>query len=147
MYTHPDEQAYMLEIGLREDDLPLERMFILPTAQGQSWSLRKLAAVFDALPDLNDSSLPLNMDPLAVTTPASPGDKEPGAHNGDDGVYHDRLKLEKLAAYNERRWKANSMHKWGEKRLLLAMVDKGMGGDGTVVYYIVQDGIVKPRQN
>ena len=34
------------------------------------------------------------------------------------------------------------------KRVLLAMkAHDGMGGDGTVVYYIVQEGEVKPRQN
>lgn len=34
------------------------------------------------------------------------------------------------------------------KRVLLAMkAHVGMGGDGTVVYYIVQEGEVKPRQN
>lgn len=34
------------------------------------------------------------------------------------------------------------------KRVLLAMkAHEGMGGDGTVVYYIVQEGEVKPRQN
>lgn len=34
------------------------------------------------------------------------------------------------------------------KRLLLAMVGhQGKGGDGTVVYYIMQEGDVKPRQN
>lgn len=34
------------------------------------------------------------------------------------------------------------------KRVLLAMVGhQGKGGDGTVVYYIMQEGEVKPRQN
>ena len=34
------------------------------------------------------------------------------------------------------------------KRVLLAMVGhQGKGGDGTVVYYVMQDGDVKPRQN
>lgn len=34
------------------------------------------------------------------------------------------------------------------KRVLLAMkAHDGLGGDGTVVYYIVQEGEVKPRQN
>ena len=34
------------------------------------------------------------------------------------------------------------------KRVLLAMVShQGKGGDGTVVYYIMQEGEVKPRQN
>lgn len=34
------------------------------------------------------------------------------------------------------------------KRVLLGMkAHEGVGGDGTVVYYIVQEGEVKPRQN
>lgn len=34
------------------------------------------------------------------------------------------------------------------KRVLLAMkAHEGRGGDGTIVYYIVQEGEVKPRQN
>ena len=36
------------------------------------------------------------------------------------------------------------------KRILLGMISregKGGGGDGTVVYYLVQEGDVKPRQN
>lgn len=34
------------------------------------------------------------------------------------------------------------------KRVLLAMVShQGKGGDGTIVYYLMQEGEVKPRQN
>ena len=34
------------------------------------------------------------------------------------------------------------------KRVLMAMLShSGMGGDGTIVYYIMQEGDVKPRQN
>jgi hypothetical protein len=34
------------------------------------------------------------------------------------------------------------------KRVLLAMLShRGKGGDGTIVYYIMQEGPVKPRQN
>jgi hypothetical protein len=36
---------------------------------------------------------------------------------------------------------------WGGKRALLAMVNRGIGGDGTVVYYVILEGNVKPRQN
>ncbi|KAL1989320.1 hypothetical protein VTN96DRAFT_82 [Rasamsonia emersonii] len=126
LYTHPDEQAYMLEIGLRDEDLLPERVFVLPTAKGQTWSLRKLAAVFDSLPepDVPDSS------------------------SAADAVAADnKEKAAKLAKYYERRRKVNASKEWGGKRLLLAMVDRGIGGDGTVVYYIVQEGTVKPRQN
>ena len=35
-----------------------------------------------------------------------------------------------------------------QKRVLLGMrAHDGVGGDGTVVYYIMQEGEVKPRQN
>ena len=34
------------------------------------------------------------------------------------------------------------------KRVLMGMLStNGMGGDGTIVYYIIQEGEVKPRQN
>ena len=38
---------------------------------------------------------------------------------------------------------------WSDaKRVLMGMLStNGMGGDGTVVYYIMQEGEVKPRQN
>ncbi|OQD75024.1 hypothetical protein PENDEC_c008G02604 [Penicillium decumbens] len=121
VYTHPDEQLYMLEQGLRDDDLKPERIFVIPTAQGQSWSLRRMAAVFDALAEVQPDE-------------TSTGEKDTG-------------KAEQLAKYYERRKKAHETKEWGGKRVLLAMVDKGMGGEGTVVYYVVQEGEVKPRQN
>ncbi|PKX94733.1 uncharacterized protein P174DRAFT_193848 [Aspergillus novofumigatus IBT 16806] len=127
IYTHPDEQLFMLERGLREDDIELERMFVVPTAHGQSWSLRKMAAVFDALPEDEEESNDQSLDDA----------KESG--NAE--------KAAKLTEYYEYRRKARVTKEWGGKRLLLAMVDRGMGGDGTVVYYVVQEGAVKPRQN
>ncbi|KAL2822534.1 tRNA-splicing endonuclease subunit Sen15 [Aspergillus granulosus] len=132
VYTHPDEQLYMVEHSLREEDVELDRMFVLPTVQGQSWSLGNMAAVFDALPN--------------------PGDEEADAeaHAADDDAVTDGAnadKAAKLADYYQYRAKALQTGEWGGKRLLLAMIDKGMGGEGTVVYYVVQEGAVKPRQN
>jgi tRNA-splicing endonuclease subunit Sen15, fungi type len=147
IYTHPEEQAYMLEMSIREEDLAPERMFVLPTAQGQSWSLRKLATVFDSLPDLNDSCSPLIVEPSAVAMTYATGKNELEAPDRDGAIEDDKSKAGKLAAYYERRRRANTSHEWGGKRLLLAMVDKGLGGDGTIVYYVIQDGIIKPRQN
>jgi tRNA-splicing endonuclease subunit Sen15, fungi type len=127
-YTHPDEQLYLLEIGLREEDLPSERLWVLPTTQGQSWTMHKLGNVFDALPP---SSLPsLNISETTTTTTTNDKDKEA-----------------KLAQYFERRRQADERNEWGAKRILFAMVDRLMGGDGTIVYYVVHDGHVKPRQN
>lgn len=124
----------MLENGLRDDDLLPERMFVLPTTQGQSWSLRKLAAVFDSLPE---PEVPEFSSPETPDTDSS--------KDAVDAI--DKDKSIKLANYYERRHKANASKEWGGKKLLLAMVDRTMGGDGTVVYYLVQEGIVKPRQN
>ncbi|KAL2799317.1 tRNA-splicing endonuclease subunit Sen15 [Aspergillus keveii] len=131
VYTHPDEQLYMVERGLREEDVELDRMFVLPTVQGQSWSLEKMVAVFDALPDPGDEAT------------------ESEAQSADDAVAvgADADKAAKLAEYYEYRAKARRTGEWGGKRLLLAMIDKGMGGEGTVVYYVAQEGTVKPRQN
>ncbi|PWY95462.1 hypothetical protein BO94DRAFT_125959 [Aspergillus sclerotioniger CBS 115572] len=122
VYTHPDEQLFMLERGLRDEDVELERMFVLPTVEGQSWSLRKMAGVFDSLP-------------------------EGGADEANREVEVEGEKADKLREYYEYREKERATREWGGKRLLLAMVDRQMGGDGTVVYYVVHDGAVKPRQN
>lgn len=126
VYTHPDEQLYLLELGLREHDLPPERMLVLPTTQGQSWTLRKIAAVFDSLPTLEPVS----------------SDKADGEETEED-----KEKKAKLAKFFERKEQAMQAKEWGGKRLLFAMVDRLVGGDGTVVYYVFQEGIVKPRQN
>ncbi|KAJ5678891.1 hypothetical protein N7462_007135 [Penicillium macrosclerotiorum] len=129
VYTHPDEQLYMLEQGIREDDLPAERLFVVPTAHGQTWSLSRMAAVFDALPRAETSS---SEDSSLTYRAEDPEDPE---------------KAKKLEAYNKRREQAQATNEWGSRRVLLAMVDRNMGGEGTVVYYVVQEGEVKPRQN
>ncbi|KAJ5586961.1 uncharacterized protein N7459_002726 [Penicillium hispanicum] len=133
VYTHPDEQLYMLEQGLRDDDLKPERMFVIPTAQGQSWSLGRMAAVFDAQSGIQ-----------VTQSESTQSESEPEFAGGNEV---DSEKAKKLEEYYARREKANATKEWGSKRMLLAMVDRGMGGDGTVVYYIVQEGEVKPRQN
>lgn len=115
----------MLEKGLRDEDLKPERVFVIPTAQGQSWNLRRMAAVFDALSEI---------EVAAEQEDTSDGDV-------------DSEKAKKLQEYYERREQASATQEWGGQRALLAMVDKGMGGEGTVVYYVVQEGEVKPRQN
>lgn len=124
VYTHPDEQLYMLEQGLREDDLKPERLFVIPAAQGQKWSLRRMANAFDV------------MLKIEVT------DEDGSASENVDAVM-----AKKLDEYYRRREKASLTKEWGSQRALLAMVDRGNGGEGTVVYYVVQEGEVKPRQN
>src|SRR5436190_6107402 len=126
IYTHPDEQAYMLEHGIRGEDVPVERVWVLPTTQGQLWSLRQLAGIFDALP--NDDLYLVNHN---------------SHNNGSKELQVGRTVNDKLAEYEgKKREKV-----WGGKRALLAMVNRCMGGDGTVVYYVILEGNVKPRQN
>lgn len=126
----------MVERGLREDDVELDRMFVIPTVQGQSWSLEKMVAVFNALPDPSDDE---------VDEEAKTEAEEQSSDAVADGA--DAGKAAQLAEYYEYRAKARRTGEWGSKRLLLAVIDKGMGGEGTVVYYIIQEGAVKPRQN
>ncbi|EEP77163.1 predicted protein [Uncinocarpus reesii 1704] len=118
VYTHPDEQAYILEHDIRPETIPVEKEWVIPCAQGQSWSLRKLSGLFDSLPNKTEDM---------------PEDVATEEHSASEKVVEFvRLKKEKP---------------WGGKRALLAMVNRGMGGDGTVVYYVMLEGNVKPRQN
>lgn len=107
----------MLERGIRPESSPVDREWVIPTAQGQSWSLRRLAEVFDVLPDRREDL------------------QEPG---------EDRGEVEGKVLEYERRKREEP---WAEKRVLLSMVSRVKGGDGTVVYYVVMEGTVKPRQN
>lgn len=125
----------MLERGLRDGDIDPERTFVVPTVQGQSWSLHRMAAVFDSLPRVDEEL-------ASLAAPA--GGLQSGGAGGYDG---DDEKEARLRDYLEYRKKARHTGEWGGKRLLLGMVDRGMGGEGTVVYYVVQEGAVKPRQN
>ncbi|PGH08379.1 hypothetical protein GX51_01205 [Blastomyces parvus] len=152
LYTHPDEQAFMLEHGIKTDDVPVEREWVIPTAQGQTWSLRRLAECFDALP-LPDSKLGGRGE---VVNGA--GDGDGGGSETESGEMAEKtggkksggkrggkkLSKEEIFAEYERRRRGKE---WGGKRALMAMVNRGMGGDGTVVYYVVLEGSVKPRQN
>ncbi|KAJ5130938.1 tRNA-splicing endonuclease subunit Sen15 [Penicillium bovifimosum] len=132
VYTHPDEQLYMLENGIREDDLEPERMFVVPLVQGQSWTLRHMAAVFDRL---REFELKVEEHDRSVDTRTK--------HEEET----DSDMAEKLARYYKKKEQARLTAEWGSQRLLIAMVDKGMGGDGTVAYYVLHEGEVKPRQN
>lgn len=101
IYVHPDQQVEELKAGVKDDEVEVEREWVLPTHLQEKWSLRRFAEVVDAV-----------------------GEEPPEDHGGQI--------IEE--AKGKRR---------GGKRVLLAT----LGDDSTVVYYIVHDGIVKPRQN
>lgn len=104
----------MLENEIPPEDAPREREWVIPTSQGETWSLRRLAGLFDALPPKSEDLI--------------------------DGSTKHSTKMEEFISLKKK-------ETWGKKRAILAMVNRGMGGDGTVVYYVVSDGTVKPRQN
>lgn len=99
---HPDQQVEELKAGIKDEEVDVEREWVLPTHLLEKWSLRRFAEVFDAV-----------------------GEEPPEDERGQDDARR---------VTGKRR---------GGKRVLLAT----LGDDSTVVYYIVHDGIVKPRQN
>ena len=105
-------QIELIKAGLREEDVPPERVFVAPSALGEKWTLKMFAGVFEGVP-----------------TPVSRRQEEWEMSQGE-----------------ERQGKEGGGRQWAGddvKRMLLATVDD----DSTVVYYVVHDGIVKPRQN
>lgn len=113
VYVHPDEQVELLTLGIREQDVAVEREWVLPAHLKEKWSLRRFAEVFDAVGKV----------------PPDREDQDGGTETGE-GV----TGVEGKGGVGSRR---------GGKRVLLATVSD----DSTVVYYIVHEGIVKPRQN
>jgi tRNA-splicing endonuclease subunit Sen15 len=148
LYVHPDEQVEVLQrlknereskgsgagngkgvgMGMQELDSALksEREWVLPSHLREKWSLRRFGEVFDAIsavPDTAEGEVVFEERQNLV------GGVE-GDGNGEDGLDQSG---EEVNAWRTR----------VPKRLLLATLDD----DSTVVYYIVHDGIVKPRQN
>ncbi|KAL9127259.1 MAG: hypothetical protein Q9217_003818 [Psora testacea] len=108
IYIHPDDQIEELKAGVKEEDVGVEREWVLPTRLREKWSLKRFGEVFDGV-----------------------GEEPEG---GEEACHGDEEGGEKKVRSGKRR---------GGKRVLLATV----GDDSTVVYYIIHDGIVKPRQN
>lgn len=107
VYIHPDEQIELIKAGVRDEDAPSVREWVLPSRLAEKWSLRMFGEVFDG---------------LGYAPPWGPEEEVDGDGEGR-GVVD--------------RWREQC------KRVMLATVDD----DSTVVYYVVHDGIVKPRQN
>ena len=116
-----------MQRGLREQDVPVEREWVLPTHLREKWSLRKFADVFDAVekPPEADGNEEESEVSLKVKAAETTGTRRNGQGLGVES---------KPEVINTKR---------GGKRVLLATVSD----DSTVVYYIVHEGLVKPRQN
>jgi len=155
LYMHPDEQIDVLQRQREKGkagwpDVSPEREWVVASQLQESWTLRRFAEMFDALStvpeekeggalffasssDVNGngttsrSASPWsNPDGLGVVNGA-------GARNGESKAVNGQA-----TAAKPNRWRTGQ-----PKRLLLATLDD----DSTVVYYIVHDGLVKPRQN
>ncbi|KAK3073735.1 hypothetical protein LTR53_004432 [Teratosphaeriaceae sp. CCFEE 6253] len=133
LYTHPDEQIEILQrqrgqgkTGL--PDVAPEREWVVPSHLREPWSLRRFAEVFDALAAVPVEGEGRGLEFGAGDGRGKVGDGEGG--KGENGVAG--------SGADGNPWRTGQ-----PKRVLLATVDQ----DSTVVYYIVHDGIVKPRQN
>ncbi len=125
-YVHPDLQNHLVRHSIDESSIPVRREFVLPLSLSETWTLGRFCAVFDQLPERD----------VVVVSVQAPSDNGRQSRNGSgnaNGSLHGRP-----TAYEHH----------DQKRVLLGMRAKtGGGGDGTVVYYIMQQGEVKPRQN
>ena len=120
-YIHPDFQSHLLRHSIPVTTIAIQREYVLPLSLAQKYSLRRLATIFDALPT-REAMQDLDGKVLSIAS-------KRGKQNIEEGE-------EEIEGWKD------------AKRLLMGMVAaNGMGGDGTVVYYIVQEGDVKPRQN
>lgn len=144
VYVHPDEQVYLLEHGVRSEDTPPYREYVLPTRQGERWTLRRLSEVMDSLPDKNKR---LGGEPVEPSQ--SPPASLKKTEGQDSSFLPSGASSDHLPPRDDVEQEEHLIHppKWNDKHLLLAMVNTGMGGDGTISYYVILDGNVKPRQN
>lgn len=138
-YIHPDLQLHLLKHSIPETSLPVQREFVLPLSTAEKWTLSRFCAVFDALSERErivvgagaGAGAGVTITPSTAAT-AGGGTRANGSANRPATVTRPRAPYE---------------HK-DQKRVLLGMrAREGGGGDGTVVYYIMQEGEVKPRQN
>lgn len=117
----------MLQAGLREQDVAVEREWVLPTHLREKWSLRKFADVFDAVekepPEVDENGEERESSSVTEAT--------------------DRTEPRENSTTTEAGPTREGNRRRGGKRVLLATVSD----DSTVVYYIVHEGLVKPRQN
>ncbi|KAI9846079.1 MAG: hypothetical protein M1837_004335 [Sclerophora amabilis] len=128
-----------------EDERSERREWVLPTHIHEKWSLRKFAEVFDAI-DSQPTAPPHAPSPAAQDTVDEGRDLQTSSVNGASPTRGDesrkRAPRPREGEEEEHNLSADSSGR-GLKRVLLATVND----DSTIVYYIVHDGLVKPRQN
>ena len=117
----------MIKNRVQEDDIPVEMEWILPMSIGEKWTLERFAEVFDSL---------LEREPLDWVQEGQVQPQTPSSNEHADQENGEAADGERSRQYRD------------AKRVLMAMLaNAGMGGDGTITYYVMQEGDVKPRQN
>ncbi|KAI9759938.1 MAG: hypothetical protein M4579_001971 [Chaenotheca gracillima] len=106
-------------------ELSLRREWVLPSHIQEKWSLRQFASIFDAI----------DLEPPAPEF--EPSQTELGLGEAIPSI----IQSSERQDYNEGSKSEESER--NAKRVLLATVND----DSTIVYYIMHDGLVKPRQN
>nr|POE88196.1 putative trna-splicing endonuclease subunit tsp-1 [Quercus suber] len=131
LYIHPDEQLELLQAQKAATGatgmpaLAREREWVLPSQLREKWTLRHFGEAFAAL----------DWEPSGCEGEVlfEQADDETTEQRGESGEG-----VADAATTGQNPWRMKM-----PKRLLLATLDD----DSTVVYYIVHDGLVKPRQN
>lgn len=162
IYVHPDEQIALLQEKKKKEqkdeegknggggdggmmpEIAREREWVLPSQVREKWSLRRLGEVFDSIERVPSSSSKIvsrddgeeGEEGEAVLLFGRLRNEDDGDEGGEEEKVREGEDGKEGVVVNQ--WRENS-----PKRLLLATLDD----DSTVVYYIVHDGIVKPRQN
>lgn len=163
IYVHPDEQIALLQEKKKKEqkdeegknggggdggmmpEIAREREWVLPSQVREKWSLRRLGEVFDSIERVPSSSSRVGSrddeaeegeEGEAVLLFGRLRNEDDGDEGGEEEKVREKEDGKEGVVVNQ--WRENS-----PKRLLLATLDD----DSTVVYYIVHDGIVKPRQN
>ena len=172
-YTHPDLQALLLKHGIKAEDLQSEREWVLPVSIAQrDVGVRLLARVFDALPE-REVVVVRGRGRSTVTANAEVEGEDDTANATDNTAAGLGLQISSSSSpstttlnpdastvakvniptnYPTATTPAETRHKIDihqpPKRVVLAMKSHdGFGGDGTIAYYVCNEGEVKPRQN
>lgn len=145
LYVHPDEQMEILEQQRSEgkagwpSEHQREREWVLPSQLHETWTLRRFAEVFDVLPAVPpETDSGPSFGEAEMLTPA--GSLSRTASSTPMGAPSDGRSESRAGSS---RASPNPWRRKLPKRMLLATLDD----DSTVVFYIVHDGLVKPRQN
>lgn len=116
---------------------PPEREWVLPTQVREKWSLRRFGEVFEGIEVVPPE--PADSEPV-VSGEKTQEEKAKDDADDDTGATDSR----RSETETEGATSQPARNKWRTlKRVVLATLDD----DSTIVYYIVHDGIVKPRQN